>query len=389
MVSWPFEKGIHWESFHLSKKSKIVFLFSDTGGGHRSAAEAIIEALEKKFPGRFDTEMVDFFKDYGPPPLNMAGPTYPAMSNMKLVWYVGYKILDDIKRMDALYDTLKPYTKPYLKKLFKEHPCDLFVSVHSIVNQPILSSQYRKSPLITVVVDLVYPPAFWYQKETDLIITPTEPAYQRGLLLGVPPEKMALVGLPISARFSEMKTDPMVIRKKYGWALNRPLVLMIGGGEGMGKIKPVALAINKANLPISLVIVTGKNQKLMQQLKSQTWNIPVHVYGFSKELPEFMQAADIVLTKAGPTTLCEAYQMGKPIIIFSYVPGQEKGNVIYTVETGAGVYASSSERVVGTLRNWLEKPEKMEQVALASKKLARPDAAGRIADILAEHLAGE
>jgi 1,2-diacylglycerol 3-beta-galactosyltransferase len=382
----PGERGIHWESAQLSKKPKIVFLFSDTGGGHRSAAEAIIEALEKRFPDRFDTEMVDFFKDYGPPPLNMAGPTYPAMSNMKLVWYVGYKILDDKKRMDALYDTLKPYTKPYVKKLFAEHPSDLFVSVHSIVNQPILSSQYLKVPMVIVVVDLVYPPAFWYQDKTDLIITPTEPAYQRGLLLGVPPEKMTLVGLPISSRFIEMKTDPAIIRKKYGWALNRPLVLMIGGGEGMGKIKPSALAINKANLPVSLVIVTGKNQKLMKQLKDQTWNIPVHIYGFSKELPEFMQAADIVLTKAGPTTLCEAFQMGKPIIIFSYVPGQEKGNVIYTVDKGAGVYASTADRVVGALRYWLENPDKMAEVARASKELSRPEAAGRIADILAEHL---
>jgi 1,2-diacylglycerol 3-beta-galactosyltransferase len=161
---------------------------------------------------------------------------------------------------------------------------------------------------------------------------------------------------------------------------------MIGGGEGMGKIKPSALAINKANLPVSLVIVTGKNQKLMKQLKDQTWNIPVHIYGFSKELPEFMQAADIVLTKAGPTTLCEAFQMGKPIIIFSYVPGQEKGNVIYTVDKGAGVYASTADRVVGALRYWLENPDKMAEVARASKELSRPEAAGRIADILAEHL---
>jgi 1,2-diacylglycerol 3-beta-galactosyltransferase len=370
----------------LNKKPKIVFLFSDTGGGHRSAAEAIIEALEKQYPGRFEAEMVDFFKNYGPPPLNYAGPTYPAMSNMKLIWAVGYKILDDKKRMDALYETLKPYTKPYIKKLFKEHPCDLFVSVHSIVNQPILCSQYRKAPLIIVVVDLVYPPAFWYQKETDLIITPTEPAYQRGLLLGVPPEKMKLVGLPISSRFIEMKASPAGIRKKYGWALNRPLVLMVGGGEGMGKIKPAALAINRANLPISLVIVTGKNLRLKKQLENQSWNIPVHIYGFTKDLPEFMQAADILLTKAGPTTLCEAFQMGKPIIIFSYVPGQEKGNVIYTVENGAGVYASTADRVVRALHKWLKDPEGMKKAAKASKKLARPEAAMQIADILAGKL---
>jgi 1,2-diacylglycerol 3-beta-galactosyltransferase len=370
----------------LSEKPKIVFLFSDTGGGHRSAAQAIIEALGKKYPGQFDTEMVDFFKDYAPTPLNYAGPTYPEMSNMKLMWKMGYKLLDDKKRMDRVYNTLRPYTRPYLKKFFKEHPCDLLVSVHSIVNQPVLSSQYRKVPLIIVVVDLVHPPAFWYQKDTDLIITPTEPAYQRGLMLGVPKHKMNLIGLPISARFAGMKDNPEEIRKKYGWAINRPLVLMVGGGEGMGKIMPSALAINQANLPISLVIVTGKNSKLKRNLENRTWNIPVHIYGFVRDLPEFMQAADIVLTKAGPTTLCEAFQMGKPVIIFSYVPGQERGNVIYTIENGAGIYASNADRVVTALRTWLQHPEKKEKAARASKSLSRPEAANMIAEILVQKI---
>ena len=54
-------------------KPHIVFLFSDTGGGHRSAAEAIIEALNLEFPEEFTYEMVDFFKEYSPPPLNLAG----------------------------------------------------------------------------------------------------------------------------------------------------------------------------------------------------------------------------------------------------------------------------------------------------------------------------
>ena len=63
--------------------------------------------------------------------------------------------------------------------------------------------------------------------------------------------------------------------------------------------------------------------------------------------------------------------------------------MIYTVENGAGVYASSPERVVKVLREWLENPANMKQAAQASKKLARPEAAGRIADILAEHLVGK
>ena len=48
------------------KRPHIVFYFSDTGGGHRSAAEAIIEAMELDYGGRFTSEMVDFYKEYGP-----------------------------------------------------------------------------------------------------------------------------------------------------------------------------------------------------------------------------------------------------------------------------------------------------------------------------------
>ena len=44
-------------------KKRILFLFSDTGGGHRSATEAMIEALDLEFPGRFDSHKVDFFRE--------------------------------------------------------------------------------------------------------------------------------------------------------------------------------------------------------------------------------------------------------------------------------------------------------------------------------------
>ncbi len=58
----------------------IVFLFSDTGGGHRSAAEAIIEALELEYPGQVTYEMVDFFRAYAPPLLNRVPDIYPSLS---------------------------------------------------------------------------------------------------------------------------------------------------------------------------------------------------------------------------------------------------------------------------------------------------------------------
>jgi len=67
-------------------KKKIVFLFSDTGGGHRSSAEAIIEAIELEFPGLFEFKMIDIFRDYGPIPLDHAPEIYPQMTISHKRW---------------------------------------------------------------------------------------------------------------------------------------------------------------------------------------------------------------------------------------------------------------------------------------------------------------
>ncbi len=370
----------------IDKKPHIVFLFSDTGGGHRSAANAIIEALELEFPQRFSTEMVDFFKNYAPPPLNFAGPTYPAMSKMKTFWGVGYRVLDDPNRMDAIYDLLWPYILSAAKKLVSEHPCDLIVSVHSLVNYPALHSPDLKVPYITVVVDLVTAPAAWFQPETTLLIAPTEAAYQKGLKIGVDPAKMHLVGLPIAEKYSIDLGDKHSLRRKLGWPDELPVILLLGGGEGMGKMEQDAYALDAAGVKAMLVVVTGKNERMLKRMQEYPWKVKAGIYGFVSELHVFMRASDMIITKAGPTTICEAFACGLPIILSSYVPGQERGNVIHVVSNGAGVYAPTTERVVSTVQTWLSSPDVRLKTAEASLKLATPRAARDIARLIAGQL---
>jgi 1,2-diacylglycerol 3-beta-galactosyltransferase len=121
-----------------SKKPHILFLFSDTGGGHRSAAKAIIEALEIYFHGQVTTEMIDFFVEYGPPPFDMAVKTYAQMAQVPNLWELGYKLSNGKYRSKLVQDVLWPYVRSATKNLVKEHPCDMFLSVHPIINSPIL-----------------------------------------------------------------------------------------------------------------------------------------------------------------------------------------------------------------------------------------------------------
>jgi 1,2-diacylglycerol 3-beta-galactosyltransferase len=360
-------------------KPHVVFLFSDTGGGHRSAAEAIIEALGLEFPGAISTEMVDFFKKYAPPPFDLAPETY-----LPDLWKLGFNLSNGRRRTKALVDAFWPYIKSAAYRLIEEHPCDLFVSVHPVVNDPVLRALQPGDPaIITVVTDLVSTHAFWYQNKVDLLLVPTETARERGLMYGMRPDQVQVVGLPVADRFCAPPADKRALRALLGWPRDLPVILLIGGGEGMGPVGKVARVIGSSNLRATLVVVTGRNRKLKARLESSRWTIPTFIYGFVREMPEFMRAADIVVTKAGPGTISEAFIAGLPLILFSRMPGQEDGNVTYVVNEGAGVWAPQPAEVLSTLNEWLDKPALRQKVTAACLRLAKPDASRRIARIIA------
>lgn len=373
-------------SLRTPKRPHIVFLFSDTGGGHRSAAQAIIEAIELEFPGQTTQEMIDIFREYAPPPLHLAPEIYPPLSRMPSVWGMGYHLSDGPRRTHLFYQMIWPYIRWGLNRLVREHPSDLIVSVHQLPNEPMaraIAQSGKNIPFTTVVTDLVTTHAAWYTNQADLVIVPTNVAYRRAVNLGIRTDRMQVVGLPVADKFCHPTGDRREIRARLGWTQDRPVVLLVGGGEGMGPLESTARAIDASGLPVSLVIIAGRNKKLKERLEKLTWRIPTKIYSFVQEMPDFMRAADILVSKAGPGTISEAFIAGLPMILYSRLPGQEDGNVGYVVSNGAGIWAPRPVAVVDALRNWVQHPEQRQEASEACLFLARPNAARDIARLLA------
>lgn len=366
-----------------SKKPSIMFLFSDTGGGHRSAAEAIIEAIQLEFPNQIDTNMVDIFKKYAPLPLNYAPEIYPILSRYPKMWKAGYEVSDGTRRIRAFYDVMWPYLRRAVHQLLRDNPVDLLVSVHQLVNIPILRVKSQSSTrFVTVVTDLVSTHSAWYHPGADLVIVPTIPAREKALKNGLPPEKVMVIGQPVAEKYTRLCSEKNELREKLNWDKQLLTVLLVGGGEGMGNLERHAKTLNQSNLPIQLVIVAGRNNQLKTKLENQTWNIPTKIYGFVKEMPEFMQAVDLLVTKAGPGTISEAFIAGLPLILYSKMPGQEDGNIGYVVNQGAGIWAPHPDAMINCLKSWINHPEEMQSVAYRSKQLAKPNASREIAKAL-------
>ena len=299
------------------KRPRILFLFSDTGGGHRSASEAIIEALNLEFGERISTEMVDIFKDYAPQPFNRAPDFYPHMVRLPQAWKMGFVLSDGPRRTRLIVASAWPYVRQKVRTLVAQNPCNMIVSVHPIANGPLLwglGSQHP--PFITVVTDLVSTHAFWYHRRVDLCVVPTDMARQRALACGLKPEQVQVIGLPVADRFCQPPGDKIALRTRLGWPVEGLIILVVGGGEGMGPIEKVVHAIAQAfansdtNSRAALVVVSGRNKHLKECLEATSWPIQTFIYGFVHEMPDFMRAADILVTKAGPGTICEAFNAG-------------------------------------------------------------------------------
>jgi len=175
--------------------------------------------------------------------------------------------------------------------------------------------------------------------------------------------------------------DKPQLRRALGWRNDLAAVLVVGGGEGMGPLYEIAAGIAGCGAPLQLAVVCGRNEKLRLKLNKTQWKIPVHVYGFLTNMPDLMRAADLIVTKAGPSSVIEAMNAGLPIVLSGALPGQEDGNVRYVVENGAGRWAPGSKRVVEAVKELIGGgAEVLAEAAANARRLARPHAAREIAE---------
>ena len=367
---------------------KILILMMSGGGGHQSSAKAIAGAIAHSYGDEVITRIVDLSKEHWSRSVNRMDDVYRWMARDGLwMWRLLWRTGDKTQFTEAGARLLYPFFYHSTKRVYLEQEPDLVVSVHSLVNH-IPLRVLRKTlgahiPFVTVVTDMVTVHTAWCCCEVDRCLVSTEAARQHAIRLGMPPGRVEVVGQPVHLDFAANLGEKREVRGRLGIELDRPCVLIVGGGDGVGPIFETARTIASRVPNAQLAIVAGHNPVLRQRLEGVAWEIPTQVYGFVDNMPELMSASDLLVTKAGPGTLAEAFIAGLPVIISSYIPGQEGGNVRYVLEHEAGAYATDPLEIANIAREWLQPGNAaLERVVANAAALARPDAALAIAERL-------
>ena len=368
---------------------RLIFLMSDTGGGHRAAGKAIEAALQIRYPGEFECFYVDVFREYTPPPMKYAPEIYPKWVKHSITTYGWYfQFFDQLMQLPLARNTLPMLiAEDSVKKLIADYQPDVIVVLHGAFSRFVVGVRYRLKldiPILTVVTDLAKPHVAWYHPGVDRCLVPCKAAYNRGLKLGVAPNKLRLVGHPAHPKFTLYKGTKQTARRELNWAPDVPAVMLLGGGEGMGEMSAIAEAINDRALDIQFAIICGRNEELRKELQAVQWNQQTYVYGFVNNMEVMMRAADVLITKAGPGTIAEAAISGLPMIISDAIPYQESPNVDFVVDNGAGVYRPTAEGIAETLDDWfVHHPALLDEMVQNTHKIAYPNATFDIADEIA------
>ena len=386
----------------------ILFLIADTGAGHRSAANALRNAVNiiteeerqrwlagqsggqvedtRQEPPTYRIEIVDVFEEYSRFPLREAVKLYgPTIRYNPSLYGRFFRITNRAQSVAAVKTMAGPLVHKGLLRLITCMQPDVIVSIHPMLNHitvEAIEDLGLKIPFLTVVTDLISVHHSWYAPGADSYVVPTEPARQLYLKRGLDPEKIHVLGMPIDPKFTLPMPSKEALRRKMGLDLDIPVVLLTGGGDGAGGLRSAVHAISQARLPVQLLVIAGRNKRLFVQLQRERAHlkVPLKLFGFVNNMPEMMHAADVIVTKAGPGTISEALACNLPIVLSGFVPGQEEGNVTFVTENHIGVMAKEPPEIVNALRRLLKPGSPLWQEQLENaKRVKRPHASFDIA----------
>jgi len=279
---------------------KILFLFSDTGGGHRASAESLGKQFEIIFPGS-TYHMYDPFSDDECPRLYNLPKNYQHLSNHPLQWKIVYHT-GNLRAIELIFSTHLRYSlENMIRNAIKRCNPDVVISVHPILtNVPLVSCQKiseetgRHLPIYTVVTDLGGGHSLWFCNGVDKLYVPSEQILTLAKMRGkVPDEKLVKIGLPIRHDFSVQskalggdrtsekgKMHQKHIRSELGLTfIDRRVILCMGGGEGVGSLSEIVNALYvecaRKEIHATILVICGRNEKLKNDLEVRDWDAVV------------------------------------------------------------------------------------------------------------------
>ncbi len=389
---------------------KITILSASTGGGHMSAANAIKDYLLSE---GVIAEVVDAL-EYISPILNKTITEvyeYIALKQPKL-WKMMYSSSNN-KTVNRLVVGINSLISKKLLPLIEKSQPDLIISTHPFTTEMVSNlktSDAVKLPLVCVMTDYA-PHRTWTSPGVDAYVVANSDMVASMEDMGINPNIVYPFGIPVDDSFY-VKPDKKEILEELSLDPSLPTILIMAGTQGLANIDKIYFELQSIDLDFQIIIITGKNQKLYERVKSISEGRPhlrrrlkilaniskyipklknikfkvkfkksratnmtktkkTKVVYFTKEVEKYMYASDLIITKPGGLTVSEALACGLPMVLFNAIPGQEEENANFLVSNNMAVRLENDPSK--TIKSLLGNPKKLSSMKDFCEKFDKSD----------------
>ncbi len=359
---------------------KILIVHASAGAGHQKAAEAIYNGL-KAMPNH-EAVLIDAL-DYTSPFYKKIYRESYSLLISKVPWLWGvFFVGADMKGLRALVNlarrVLNAVSGYGLHKFLRKEQFDCVISTHFFPTEVagfLKRTNQIRSKVITVITDFDVH-TIWLSKGIDHYTTASDWTARKLIGMGIPQRKVAVTGIPTDEKFGRLR-NKAEMRRHLGIRENVFTVLVATGSFGIGPIEDIVEELDG----VQILVVCGHNRKLYERLSQKKKDL-LKVLPLVNNMHELMAVSDVMITKPGGLSICEALVSGLPLIFFNAIPGQEEYNVFVLKEHGIGVSGLPIPEIAKTIQYLSASPTAYQQAVERTKVLAKPNAVKDIIRII-------
>lgn len=357
-----------------------LILSCGTGGGHNAAGLAVKEELERR---GHHADLLDPYSLAGKRLGETIGNCY-----IRLVqtapWLFGviYQLGEAYRRLPVrspVYWVNRNMIGP-LSRYLEEHHYDVIFMSHFFpgeITTGMKADGIPLPPIIYIATDYTCIP-FTEETDCDYYVIPSGRLAGEFEAKGIPASRLLDFGIPVRSAFRRRLGKQEAIRR-LGLDAGRRYLLLAGGSIGAGKLRAAVRQLQtylSAHPEYSLVVICGSNAALYQTLKQDCRdNSQVVLLQKTDCMAEYMQASEVVITKAGGLSSTEAAASGVPILFISPIPGCERKNAAFFSSLGLGVNIGKRTRRLLPALEQLQKPDAAAEMARRQRQEINPNAA--------------
>ncbi|MEP6806828.1 MAG: glycosyltransferase [Flavobacterium sp.] len=348
-----------------TSRAKILILTSTGGGGHIAVSNAIAEQLKDSY----DIETANVFKDLLRPLDPFSYLTFNRYSGEEVynsfMPNKSFKILSFLYYVGAWFIQLqRKNIEALLHDYFVQSRPSLIISVIPLINNIILdTAQKLNIPFILVPTDLNISMYIRYIKnpqyknfklclpfDDQKIMAPIKETH-------ISQDQIAIVGAPLNTSFFEKKNKSF-LKEKLNIPCDKPIIMLLMGAQGLEAIEKYTAKLITLEQPVHLIVCIGKNETSREVIKKLTLppHITLTIVGFTPLIADYMAVSDLLISKSGTLSVCEALYMNLPLLLDATdtILPWEKFNHSFIKEHNFGDSITSYSMVIPLVSSLLE-----------------------------------